>query len=89
MTRREKAQRAILAEIDSRSDDQLGAGAPPLALDEYEAETVNAIAREMTKIEQLIEADIEADAEGKITAVVPHGLTERGVSYLELLKAAS
>ena len=88
MTRREKAQRAILANIHDRPNDQLGAGSPPLELEEYEAKTINAIAREMTEIEQLIEADIESDADGDITAVIPRGLTERGAKYLELLKAA-
>lgn len=88
MTRREKVQRAILTEIDHRSNNQLGSGAPPLELDEYPPETVNSIARELVEIEQVIEAEIETDETGRVTAVIPHGLTERGRDYLELLQAA-
>lgn len=88
MTRREKVQRAILTEIDDRPKDQLGSGAPPLELDEYQPETVNAIARELVEIEQLIDAEIDSDETGRVTAVIPHGLTERGKDYLGLLQAS-
>jgi hypothetical protein len=89
MTRREKAQQAILSEINSRPNDELGTGAPPLELDEYESATVTAIAREMAEIEHLIEAEMISDEEGTVTAVIPHGLTERGTNYLDLLRQAS
>lgn len=87
MTRREKVQYAILADISERPPEARGRTAAPLALDEYEAATVNAIAKEMIEIERLFSGDIREAADGSVQAVVPHELTERGKAYLELLRA--
>lgn len=88
MTRREKVQQAILAAIDSRPKDQLGSNASPLAVDEYDSATVNSIADEMER-EGLIRADVESNRSGQVDRVIPHGLTERGRDYLQLLETAS
>lgn len=88
MTRREKLQMAVLAEVDNRPQDQLGADAPSLTVEGYGPAAVNTTADELEK-EGLLKAEIEYNKAGKAETVIPHGLTERGKDYLGLLQKAS